>query len=497
MTTATDTPPPPRDLLTGLAPAPVDEGATPDRAVVGAVVAAAVAADLAVRSGIDAVGGTLLVAVTAGGLAASRRLTNRRAWPLLALVPWFGVGLMARAAEWLVALDLAAAAGLLLLAASYARAGDPTDVSVPNLVGRALHGAGHGALAPGFLLRGAGRAADGPTRRSSLAIVRGLLLGAPVLLAVGLLLGSADPVFASFFHFPADLGDVVGHLALLTVGAWGAAGLLRLASVAPYGATLTGTRPLGRVEARTVLGALVAVFVAFTASQVVTVLGGADYVRRTSGLSYAEYARSGFFQLLAVAAITLGTILVLRAAVRDPDDAAFTWLGISAVVLTLVLVAGALRRLGLYDEAYGMTRLRLLAVLFALWLGGVFVLLGFSLAGVHRQRAWFVPGAIGLGLAGLLVLDVANPEAWIARRNVDRFGGTDRFDAAMLGDLSDDAVPALVDALDELPAVDAEELRGQLCAPPPRSDDGLFAVNLAREEADDARAAACGARLSA
>ena len=467
----------------------------PDRTVFVAIAVAAVLTDLAVRSGIDGLAGWLLLVAVVAGLLVSGRITNRLAWPLLLAVPLLGLGLVTRAAEWVVALDVLAGAGVLLLGASFARAGDPTDVSLPHLVGRGLHGAVHGALAPGFVLRGAARA-DGSTGGSSMAVVRGLLLATPVLAVIGLLLGSADPVFASFFRLPADLSDVTLHLVLLGVGAWGAAGLLRLVSAPPYDLDLTGHRSLGRVEARTVLGGLVAVFVAFTASQVVTVLGGAEYVRRTSGLSYSDYARSGFFQLLAVAAITLGTLLLLRAAVRE-QERWFTVASITAVVLTLVLVAGALRRLGLYEQAYGLTLLRLFAVLFALWIGAVFVLLGFSLGGAAPQRAWFVPAAVGLALAGILVLNVANPEAWIVRRNVERFAGTDRFDAAMLGDLSDDAVPALVDALDDLPPEDAETLRTRICAGPRVRTGGLFAFNAAEAAAVEARQEACDRRLSA
>lgn len=490
MSPVTTTPTPPIDAPS-VGPGPEEGPATPDRAAFIVTVVAGIGTDVAVRSGLDGLGGTLLAVAVAAGLALSRRVVNRRAWPIVAFVPLVGVGLAVRAAEWILVLDVVATAALLVLAASFAREGDPLDLSLPHLAGRGLHGAFHGLLAPGFLLRGIG----GGGVRSSLAVVRGLLLGAPVLAVIGLLLGAADPVFASFFRFPADLGDAVGHVVLLGVGAWGAAGLLRLAS-SPYDLTLSGRRSLGRVEARTVLGCVVAVFVAFTVSQVVTVVGGADYVRRTSGLSYAEYARSGFFQLLAVASITLVTLLVLRAAVRE-HDRSFTVLSLVAVVLTVVLVAGALRRLGLYEQAYGMTLLRLLAVLFALWLGMVFVLLGFAIAGVHHERAWFVPASIALAIAGLLVLNATNPEAWIVRRNVDRFAGTDRFDAAMLGDLSDDAVPAIVDALDTLPADDAEALRARICgAPAPARAEGPFAFNVAREAAKDARSRACG-RLSA
>jgi hypothetical protein len=462
----------------------------PDGRTLAAIVAAALGTDLAVRSGINGLAGALLVAVVAGGLLATGRITNRRAWPALALAPLFGLGLLTRAAEWLVFLDIVAAAGLLLLGASTARRGDLGDQSIPDLLGRAVHVGLHAVLAPAFFVGRRTAPADGERPGTTGAVVRGILLGAPVVLVLALLLGSADPVFASFLPFPTDAGDVVIHLVLLTIGAWGAATLLRTASAEPYDVRSTAPRPLGGVEAVTVLGGLVAVFLAFTAAQIATVLGGADYVRRTAGLSYAEHARHGFFQLLAAAAITLGVLLALRATVRVVDRR-FVVLSEAAVALTLVLVAGAVRRLGLYEQVYGLTLLRLFAVLFAIWIGGVFVLLAFSLAGVHRQRAWFVPAALALGLAGLLALNVANPEARIVHRNVDRLATSDHFDAAALGELSDDAVPAMVDDLDRLDPADRAIVLDRICAGHRSADGGFWAFNAARDAAVEARQRVC------
>ena len=70
----------------------------------------------------------------------------------------------------------------------------------------------------------------------------------------------------------------------------------------------------------------------------------------TAGLTYAEYARSGLFQLLAVAVITLGVLLLLRAAtdLASPGRrATFTAVTELAVALTLVVVVVAVRRLNL------------------------------------------------------------------------------------------------------------------------------------------------------
>lgn len=475
-----------------------------DRRVLVVIGLSAVVTDLALRSGVAVLAGALLVAVVAAGLVCSGRIENRQAWPVLLLTPAFGLWLGVRAAGWLIALDILAAAALLVVGSSLSKRGDPLDQSVPDLAGRALHALLHGFFTPGFVLeplrrsRGAREECDETepaSRRAAPAVVRGILLGAPVVIVLGLLLASADPVFASMFRFPVDAGDVAVHAVLLAIGGWGSAALLRTASGAPYDVAPLGRRPLGSIEAVTVLGGLVAVFAAFAATQLVTVIAGADYVRRTSGLSYADYARRGFFQLLAVAAITLGLLLVLRAT-TDATDRTFILLGEAAVVLTLFLVAGAIRRLGLYEAAYGLTLLRLASTLFALWIGGVFVLLGLSLAGVGRGRAWFVPCALVLGLAGLLVVNFANPEAVIVRRNVERFSATDALDAWYLTDLSDDAVPALADALPRLRPEARALVVSRLCTGERRTDAGIWDFNASRQAAVDARNRVCPAASS-
>ena len=88
-------------------------------------------------------------------------------------------------------------------------------------------------------------------------------------------------------------------------------------------------------------------------------------------------------------------------------------------MLCLVVLASALKRLGLYEQAYGYTRLRLLADANILWLGAVLALV---LAALAAGRAGWLPRALVLVSAlGALAFAVANPDGRIAARNVDRY----------------------------------------------------------------------------
>ncbi|MCA1691254.1 MAG: DUF4173 domain-containing protein [Actinobacteria bacterium] len=466
-----------------------------DGRVLAALSVAAVMTDLAVRSGVAGVAGSLLVVVVAASALASGRLPNRQAQVLVAASAVFGAFLTVRMSPALLPLDILAAGMLLIAGASLASRGSAFDLSLPQALSRAVHALGHGLAAPAFVIRtGEGDRSGALTP----ALLRGLAVAVPVLVILGLLLGSADPVFAGFFRW-SNPETIILHAALLTVGAWGMAGLLRLASAHPVPATPNVRRPLGPVEATVVLGSLVTLFTAFAVAQLLALSAGGRHVIETSGLTYAQYARSGFFQLLAVAAITLLVLLAVQAATQLDDVAVrrrIVILAEAAVVLTLVVVLVALRRLGLYEEAFGLTMLRLYSQVFAVWVAVVFVALGLAVAGVGRGRAWFPAAAVVAGLVALLVLNVANPEALVVRHNVDHATRTGRFDPGYLAGLSDDAVPALVSSLSQLPAEAQATVRDLVCGSrsvrqDPSQFRGWAAWNHSREQAEEARAKLC------
>jgi hypothetical protein len=216
---------------------------------------------------------------------------------------------------------------------------------------------------------------------------------------------------------------------------------------------------------------------------------------RTAGLTYAEYARSGFFQLVAVAAITFVVLAGLRAVAVDgtATSRSFVVLAEIAVVLTLMVVLVAVRRLGLYQRAYGLTMLRLYVTVAAWCIGAVFLLLAAALAGAAPQRRWLAAGVAITGLTALFALNAANPEAIVARYNLNRAVQGHRFDPVYLADLSPDAVPTLVAGAGRLGPEDRAALSLALTRTQCRSSSptGWAGMNLDRHRAERAQAASC------
>ncbi len=221
-----------------------------------------------------------------------------------------------------------------------------------------------------------------------------------------------------------------------------------------------------------------AVFAAFLVAQATVIFGGHDYLRRTTGLTYAEYVHEGFGQMTAATALTL---LVIWAAARKapratPKDR--LWLRATLGLLcveTLVVVASALYRMHVYQEAYGFTELRLVVDVFEGWLGLlVLAVLG---AGISLKAAWLPRFALLSGAGLIVALAAINPDAWIAQRNVDRYEETGKLDWSYLQGLSDDAVPVL----STLPT----DVRGCVLDGRSQSDDDWLEWNLGRWRAAD------------
>lgn len=191
---------------------------------------------------------------------------------------------------------------------------------------------------------------------------------------------------------------------------------------------------------------VVAMFAVFLAAQATVVFGGHAYLRRTTGLTYAEYVHQGFAQLTVATGLTLLVIAVAARKAPRTTPADRLWLRIALGALcaeTLVVVASALYRMDVYQDAYGFTRLRLLVDVFEGWLG--LLVLAVVVSGIRLRGSWLPRFALLSGATALLGLALVNPDAWIARHNLARYDDTGRVDWTYLRGLSDDAVPALAE----------------------------------------------------
>src|SRR5215213_2387555 len=209
--------------------------------------------------------------------------------------------------------------------------------------------------------------------------VRGIVIALPVIAIFASLLSAADPIFANRLEGLMDLfridnlPEYIFRLVYILIFAYALAGIFLHAAeksdekveektwVAPF---------LGFTESTIVLGSVVLLFIAFVVIQFQYFFGGRANIG-IEGYTYSEYAVKGFGELVTVAFFSLLLLLGLGAITRRENEnqrRTFSILGVGLVGLVIVMLVAAFQRLGLYEAAYGFSRLRTYTHVFMIWL---------------------------------------------------------------------------------------------------------------------------------
>lgn len=434
------------------------------------VVAAGAVAATVCGTGVGGIGAFVLVAAVAALLVAGG-VRRRQAAGALACAVSVAAMLAVRDSGWLRAGLVPLAFACLVAAVIVARRGSWFDLPWVRAVAASAALALQACLVPAWLGRGLRVAARKSGWLRFRAIGRLTLLVVPILIVLTALLASADALFASMFDV--DLQAATVRSWWFGVGAACFAALLRggLLGVgegaAPAEATTTAARRsrLSELESVATLAVVAAVLAVFVATRVFAKSDAGRAALANRGVSYAQYARSGYLQLLAVVALVAVVLVVVDRMGNGGSARARAWqrvLALVIVALALAVVVIALRRLALYCEAYGLTMLRLTCVAGALWIVIVLGLLALSGLGLRRHRNW-MPGAAGLALLVVTVgFAVVNPQRIVVEYDVDHAASAP-LDLRYLTSMSADSVPSLVAALPHLTAGQSDYVVGRLC----------------------------------
>lgn len=449
----------------------------------------------------------ILLALTRPGRI---QVQTRNLWPLLPL-GFFAAMVAIRADELLIFLNIGAVLALGALALYYLPLSRPLDEDSLGKHTQAVFETGL-MIIPTALSEGVeawGWLREKRQQRGGViaSVVRGLVFALPVVLVFAFLLGSADAVFAKYVSQAFDsvwqalgikfLDDTLGRwvltgaLATVATGALGF-GIMRRDSLPVHGEGRGGVNPtvltpqpidedqaeatppakektkpsfkLGMVESGIIMGSVVALFAAFVIIQFAYFFGGRTTLE-VAGLTFAQYARRGFFELVAVSVLTLGLSLWLdRVSVRQGqrENNIFRGLALAIVALTTIMLVSAAQRMWLYEEAFGFTQLRVYTHVFMLWLGvlfGVYVLAMFRL-----KTNIFSLGTLLVIVGYLGSLNLMNVDHYIAERNVSRYHEGQELDIAFLNILSSDAVPVILPLWQEAQDSEVKDWAGQWLA---------------------------------
>jgi Domain of unknown function (DUF4153) len=419
------------------------------------------------------------VLVWAAVLVAAVRVLLSRRMELTAGGRWLGLATVGFAAliAWrdsptLKTLDGLGLAGALSLTALHSRSGRVLLAGITDYAQGFFITSYNAAFGTPLLLFDDIQWGEIPARNrpSQLAAAgRGLLIAFPLLAVFGGLFIAADAAFATLVQnaFRFNFDRILVHGLVTAVCTWSVGGSLRAILLDKWeepdspsvDSTTVAVRPkepqnrisLGIVELGIVLGLLDLLFFSFVIVQFRYFFGGASTVEATTGLTYAVYARHGFFELVAVAVLVLPMLLGAHWLLRT-DNLRHEWifrvLAGTQLVLLFVIMISALQRMRLYQNEYGLTELRLYTTAFMGWLAIVFI--WFAATVLRGKRQQFAFGAVVSAAVLIGTLHLLNPDALIVKANTARAGSGRGFDAIYASSLSADAVPSLVAALPAL-----------------------------------------------
>lgn len=311
------------------------------------------------------------------------------------------------------------------------------------------------SLADLFMLRGVAK-----NRRVLMQVFTGVAITIPVLLVFFLLFASADLIFHQALTKIIDF-KISPEFIFRSVLVF----LATLAFIGSYSYIFRKSEPgvgfpvaveverktggFGHIESSILLGSVNTLFFVFILVQITYLFGGLSNIS-ARGFTYAQYARRGFFELVAVAVIAFAMLLLLERFIARKEEGhagLFRALSTVLVVQVMVILASSLTRMSLYENAYGFTELRLYVHVFIFFIAAVYLALLYKIHIDDRENTFIFKVFLML-VAFLAFMNVINPDAYIASQNMDRYTKTGRIDINYLGSLSDDSLPVTISLLE-------------------------------------------------
>ncbi len=297
---------------------------------------------------------------------------------------------------------------------------------------------------------------ENKTNKNTWYCVLGLVIALPLIAIVLALLGSADAVFRQLASEPLkhismeNISGILFRIAFLYFASYLLTAFLcdhRLVE------EVKDSRTGEPVIAITVTGLLSMIYLVFSGIQIACLFLGR--MQLPAGYTYAEYAREGFFQLLAVSILNLVIVLLCMSFFKESRalKAVLTVMSLC----TFVMIASSGLRMVIYIQYYYMTFQRILV----LWaLGLLFFLFVGVLLNIFRDSFPLFRYSMVVVTVLYLALSFCHPDYIIASINVanaprggqglaDResnfFRSEEPYqDYAYLSTLSADAAPVLI-----------------------------------------------------
>lgn len=280
----------------------------------------------------------------------------------------------------------------------------------------------------------------GQKSKTGILVIFGVILAIPIVLLLALILSYADAVFQdimvtffdSFFSirtiFSSSLKAFFGILVLYC--------LICEVSRRDVSGVAVDKRSQEPVLAVTVMGLVALLYLIFCGIQIIYLFMGRGTL--PDGMTYSEYARQGFFQLVFVAVLNLVLVLLCLKYFKKSRVLNIVLTVIS--ICTYIMIASAGYRMILYVAEYHLTLLRILVLWFlavlSIMMAGVMVI-------IYKNQFPLFKFCLVVVSVCYLGLSWMKPDLVIAQYNISHMEEMDNSELWDLCDLSADAAPVL------------------------------------------------------
>ena len=174
----------------------------------------------------------------------------------------------------------------------------------------------------------------------------------------------------------------------------------------------------------------------------------------SSNINYAEYARSGFFQLLFISILNLAIVFISK---RSEEDTKYNKVSsIVMVFLTLIIIISSFLRMNMYESVYGYTLLRLLVYISLIT---EIILLIPTIIYIIKPETKILSYYMVIIISVYTITSLLPINYVIAKRNISKYYKDGKIDIKYLENYSSDNIGLLVNLKDN---VKDEEIKNNL-----------------------------------
>ena len=306
------------------------------------------------------------------------------------------------------------------------------------------------------------------------AKIKSILIIIPIVLVILILLSSADAEFNNLFDKlfnifnNISLGEIPGRVINFTIFFTYLGASINYICF-NYKKSKGGNIKVDGYTIKALLSILNIIYLVFDIIQIRSLI----FHRVSAGINYAEYARSGFFQLMFISIINLVILLISK---HSKEEKYNNVMCLIMVFLTLIIIASSFMRMNMYEAAYGYTLLRLLVYVTLFTLVILLIPTTFYIINSNVNIIKFFMIII---ITIYTILSLSPVSYFIAFKNIKRYYKTGKIDIDYLENYNYDNLSLLLDFYNDS-EIYKKDLKSYFKEMSNNKKDDIFEYNISR-----------------